>query len=584
MKDTGSIVHLLDDISILMEVNGDNPFRIRAYRKAAQVIQSTTEDIAALVKNKTLTTLNGIGPGIAETITEFCESGESKILNELRKKFPDGILEMLKVSGLGPAKVRILFDKLNLKTIDELQKACEKHQLQNLDGFGKKSEENILQGIFIRRRAQEHHLYPDAFSSANQIVSFILTITGVKDCEYVGSLRRRKEIIGDIDILVCSSEKERPAILQSILDHLKSEKILAHGDTKISCILENGIQCDIRIVNEKEYPFSLQYFTGSKEHNIELRSRANSFGLTLNEYGFSEFDKNKQKHKIPDCKDEKAIYVSLGLKYIPPELREGNGEIHAAEKSLPILVEEKDLKGAFHCHTTSSDGLNTLEEMSAEAQKLGWEFIGFADHSQSAVYAGGLSVQKVLSQIDFIDKLNAKKDENEKKLRRFKGVECDILPDGSLDYPDSLLKKLDYVVVSIHGKFKMTESEATKRIISALKNPYASILGHPTGRLLLERDGYPVNLREVIHAAADLGKSIEINAHPSRLDLDWRWVRYAKEKGVPICINPDAHSIRGLHDITYGVGIARKGWLEPKDVVNTWTIEAIISFFKKNKK
>ena len=579
MTDTESIAQMLNDISALMELNGDNLFRVRAYRKAAQVIRSTTEDILFLTKNKTLTMLDGIGPGIAETITEFVDSGKSKVLNGLRKKFPDGILEMLKVQGLGPAKIRILINTLNITTIDDLQKACEKHQLQELDGFGKKSEENILQGILLRKQSQDRHLYPVALSSANEIVTFIKMLDGVQRCEFVGSLRRKKEVIGDIDILVCSSDKQRVLIMQAILDHVKTKNILAHGDTKISFILENGMQCDIRIVNETEYPFALQYFTGSKEHNIEVRSRANSRGLTLNEYGFSEFGKKKPGQKIPECKDEKALYASLGLAFIPPELREGNGEIAAAEKNLPRLVEENDLKGAFHCHTTSSDGLNTLEEMSAEAQKIGWKFIGFADHSRSAVYAGGLSIEEVLSQIEFIDKLNA----GGKTIRRFKGVECDILTDGSLDYPDYLLKKLDYVVVSIHGKFKMTESEATKRIISAFKNRYATILGHPTGRLLLEREGYPVNLREVIHAAADLGKSIEINAHPSRLDLDWRWVRYAKDKGVPICINPDAHNVRGLKDITYGVGIARKGWLEPKDVVNTWTLEEIESFFKDHK-
>ncbi len=579
MTDTGSIARMLDDISLLMEVNGDNPFRVRAYRKAAQVIQSTTEDITVLAKNKSLTKLDGIGSGIAETITEFVESGESKVLDGLRKKFPDGILEMLKVQGLGPAKVRILFKKLNITTIDDLQKACEKHQLQDLDGFGKKSEENILQGISTRRQSEALHLYPVALSSANEVISFIQTIKGVKQCEYVGSLRRKKEVIGDIDILVCASEKERVYILQSILNKVKAKKILAQGDTKISFILENEIQCDIRIVNETEYPFALQYFTGSKEHNIEIRSRANSQGLTLNEYGFSQLDKKSSGQRIPDCKDEKALYASLGLSFIPPEMREGNGEINAAEKKLPRLVEEGDVKGAFHCHTTLSDGLNTLEEMSAEAQSLGWKFIGIADHSQSAVYAGGLSIEEVLAQIASIDQLNTAG----KKIRIFKGVECDILTDGSLDYPDHVLKELDYVVVSIHGKFKMTESEATKRIISALKSRYSTILGHPTGRLLLEREGYPVNLRDVIQAAADLGKSIEINAHPSRLDLDWRWVRYAKEKGVPICINPDAHNVRGLRDITYGIGIARKGWLEPQDVVNTWTLGAIESFFRNHK-
>jgi DNA polymerase (family 10) len=580
MMDAGSIAQKLEEIAVLMDVKGDNPFRVRAYRKAAETLKSTTEDIAASVKAGTLTKLEGVGPGIAETIKEIVRSGKSKVLSDLKKIFPDDIFDLLKIQGLGPAKVRILINQLNIKSVEELRKACEEHRIQGTEGFGKKTEENILQGIDLLKRSKERHLYPEALASALEVVSFIKQLKGVRQCEYAGSLRRKRETIGDIDILVCADEKNRTSILNSVIDHIKSQKILARGETKLSLILENGIQCDIRIVKGKEYPFALQYFTGSKEHNIEIRSRANSKGLTLNEYGFSEIDKKKKGVKIPVCKDETSLYVSLGLEFIPPELREGNGEVAAAGKKLPKLVEEKDLRGAFHCHTTSSDGLNTIEEMSAQAKKLGWEFIGFADHSQSAAYAGGLSIQEVLAQIGHIDELNA----GDRNFRRYKGVECDILPDGSLDYPDSLLEKLDYVVVSIHGKFKMTEAEATKRIITALKNPFAAILGHPTGRLLLEREGYPVDLREVIHAAADLGKSIEINAHPARLDLDWRWVRYAKEKGVPICINPDAHNIHGLQNLTYGVGIARKGWLEAKDVVNTWKADAIESFFKNHKR
>jgi DNA polymerase (family 10) len=347
-------------------------------------------------------------------------------------------------------------------------------------------------------------------------------------------------------------------------------------------VLKSGINCDLRIVEDAEYPFALNYFTGSKEHNVEMRSRARTYGLSLNEYAFSQIEgeKIRTNKAVPRCHTEEEIYKALDLVYVPPELRENMGEIEAAEKrALPKLIEEKDISGTFHCHTNYSDGVNTLEEMAEAAKKLGWSYLGIADHSKVAAYAGGLSEAKAKQQQKEIDKLNG----TLKEFRLFKGTEVDILADGSLDYSDKLLATFDYVVAAIHSRFKMTEVEATKRTIKALKNKHVTCIGHPTGRLLLSRDGYPINMIEVIDAASDYGKGIEINAHPFRLDLDWRFVKYAKRKKVPIFINPDAHSTEGLKDVFYGVGIARKGWLEPKDVVNAWDLRRVESFLSSHR-
>jgi DNA polymerase (family 10) len=369
--------------------------------------------------------------------------------------------------------------------------------------------------------------------------------------------------------------------MDAFVSHPGVRTVAAHGGTKSSVVLEAGLTCDLRIVGDGEFPFALNYFTGSKEHNVAMRSRARDRGWSLNEYGFSRIDPPPQgtkPRKPPVCRDEEALYAALGLAYVEPELREDNGEIEAAEAGkLPALVTMRDIRGTFHCHTTFSDGVNTLEEMAAGAQALGWEYLGIADHSRVAAYAGGLSEEKLKQQGKEIDALNARPG----KFRVFKGTECDILPDGTLDWPDRVLAGLDFVVASVHSSFRMSEADMTKRIIRAITNKHVTMLGHPTGRLLLAREGYPVDMLRVIDAAADHGTIIEINAHPSRLDLDWRLCRYAKEKGVMMAINPDAHTVDGLRDVLYGVGVARKGWLGTKDVLNTRTLAAVQSFLER---
>ena len=579
--DKKRIAEILDEMGTLLELKGDNPFRSRAFHNASQIISGVTEDLSTLVKSKSLTEIKGIGNALADIITDLVTTGVSKQHEELRSSIPKGVLELLHLQGLGPKKVKVLYETMNIKSTIELKKACEQKLLRSVEGFGAKTEENILKSINQRERSSDKHLYPQALESAEKIIRMLKDIKGIKRCDYAGSLRRRKEIIGDIDILVSAEDKRRAEILKKFTTYEEVESVLATGDTKASVILKNGIQCDLRLVKDAEYPFALNYFTGSKEHNVEVRSLARKYGWSLNEYGFTYIKeiKSSQKDKnIPSCDNEEDIYKALGLHYIPPEIRENTGEVEYAQKDvLPKLIELSDLRGTFHCHTTDSDGLSTLEQMVEAAKKLKWEYLGIADHSQVAAYAGGLSPEKVHAQIKQIDRMNEKCP----NFRIFKGTECDILSDGALDYSDKLLSEFDYVVASIHSKFKMTEDEATKRIIKALKNKHVTILGHPTGRLLLEREGYPVNMNKIIKAAADYGKAIEINSHPMRLDLDWRYVKYAKEKGVRIFINPDAHHVDGLNDVQYGIGIARKGWLEAKDVVNTWTTRQVIHFLER---
>ena len=579
--DKKQIAETLDEIGTLLELKGDNPFKCRAYHNASRIITALNKDLHELVSKNELRDIKGIGEALSEKITELVETGKLKYYDDLKNSLPPGLLEMLHIQGLGPKKVKILYDKLGIKSIDQLKLAAVEHKLAKLDGFGEKTEENILKGIELLKTHIDKHLYPNANDAADRILDVIRKQKGVIRCEIAGSLRRRKEIIGDIDILVSAKQSAITTIMDLFTKHSDVDKVIAKGDTKSSVLLKSAINCDLRIVEDEEYPFALAYFTGSKEHNVELRSLAKTFGWSLNEYGFSKIGAEESRGKVKriiECITEEAIYNALKLTYIPPELRENMGEIESAKKNnLPKLIEEKDLCGSFHCHTVASDGMNTLEEMAKGAQELGWKYLGMADHSKSAAYAGGLSEEKVKLQVKEIEQLN----KSFVDFRLFTGTEADILPDGSLDWNDDILKRFDFVVAAIHSKFKMTEVEATKRIIKAMKNKYVTMIAHPTGRLLLERDGYPINMTDIINAAADYGKVIELNSHPMRFDIDWRYCKYAKEKGVKISINPDAHSINGLRDVYYGVGIARKGWLEKSDVLNTMNLKKILKYLDK---
>jgi len=575
--DKKRVAEILEEMGTILDLQGANPFRSRAFHNGAIIVGGLADDLAEIVRAKTLTEIDGIGKGLAQIIEDLVTTGKSDEYEALKRSIPPGLLDIMRIPGLGPKRIRLLHERLGIESVEDLKNAAEQHRLSDVEGFGEKMEQNILRRIERLKKSSDRHLLSTALTAATDVVEQLKRLPSVRQCEIAGSLRRRKETIGDIDIVVAAAEKDRPGIMESFVK--LGESRVARGDTKSSIVLKAGINCDLRIVTESEFPFAMNYFTGSKEHNVEMRSLARKKGWSLNEYGFSPVEEGSRK-KGPMCKDEAELYEFLGLRYIPPELRENMGEFDAArENRLPDLVEETDLQGTFHCHTDYSDGANTLEEMSEAVRKRGWKYWGVADHSRAAAYAGGMTVEKAKAQLKAIDALNKKLS----GVRIFKGIECDIMADGSLDYQDRVLAQYEYVIASIHGKFNMTEEEATKRLIKALKNKYVTMLGHPTGRVLLSRDGYPVNMAQVIQAAADYGKAIEINAHPYRLDLDWRLVRLAREKGVLIAINPDAHNVDGLNDVRYGIGVARKGWLEKKDVLNTWSPAELEGFFRKRK-
>ncbi len=567
------IAAILEEIGTILEIRGENVFKCRAFHNAARVLGTLSLDLHDAVSGGTLTAIPGIGKGLAPIISDLITSGKSEEYETIRASVPAGLLELVKIQGLGPKKIRILHGKLGIDSPGRLREAAEAGRLAALDGFGEKSQNNILRGLAMLEKSSGKRLLPEAESTAEALLGRLRALPGVAFCSVAGSLRRRKETVGDIDLLAGASAKKAAAILGAFSAFPEVASILASGPTKASVLLSSGIQCDLRVVSEGEYPFALQYFTGSKEHNVELRTLAGSLGLSLNEYGFSAAPKQPSpgprsagRGKIPVCDDEDGIYRALGLRPIPPELREATGEIRAAgDRTLPTLVSIDDLKGTFHCHTTYSDGRNSLREMVDAAIKFKWKYLGIADHSKAAAYAGGLKEKDVARQLGEIDAINR----DLRGFRVFSGTEVDILTDGTLDWSDRILERFDFVVASVHSKFSMTEAEATRRVIRALKNPRVTMLGHPTGRLLLEREGYPINLREVIDAAADHGTMIEINSNPRRLDLDWTFCRYAKEKGVLLVINPDAHWTGGLTDVRYGIDVARRGWLGPADIFNT---------------
>ncbi len=574
--DNKTVAEILEEIGTLLELKGENPFKCRAYHNASRIVASLMDDLKLLSESGGLKKIKGIGEGLAEKIVELIQTGKSEYHERLKNSLPPGLPDMLRIPGLGPKRIKVLYDKLNITSIEKLKEAAENKQLEKLEGFGEKIEENILKGIEQLKKHASKYLYPVAKESADKIISELKNIKSVIRIELAGSLRRKKEIIGDIDIVV--SATDAPRIMDAFVKHHDVAEVIAKGETKSSVILKNGINCDLRVVSEAEFPFALAYFTGSKEHNVEMRSVSKKFGLSLNEYGFSEIGaeetRGKAKQKIK-CKTESEIYKTLGLEFVPPELRENYGELEAASNwKLPNLIEEKDIRGTFHCHTKYSDGFNTLAEMAEASQKLGWEYLGIAEHSKSAAYAGGLDERMVKQQLEEIDYLN----KSYKNFRILKGIEVDILPDGSLDFANRILELFDFVICAIHTKFNMPEKDMTKRIIKGMKNKCVTMLAHPTGRLLLEREPYPVNMLEMIKAASDFGKIVEINAHPLRLDLDWRLCKYAKETGVKIAINPDAHNINSLTDVFYGVGIARKGWLEKSDVINTRSLKEITKY------
>jgi len=570
------IIDVLNEIADILELLNENPFRVRAYRNAARTLENLSESLENLIQEEKLEKLPGIGKDLSEKITTLFTKGKLPFFQELKKKIPKGLSELLEIEGLGPKKIASLYKK-GIKSSKELKKACEEGKIAKISGFGEKTQKNILSSQENIKRYSSRFLYFKALQIALPILEELKKQKSVEIADIAGSLRRKKETVGDIDFVAAANN---PKEVMKWFTSLKTvTKVLVKGDTKSSIKTTERIQIDLRIVKKEEYGYVLHHSTGSKEHNIHLRGLAKEKGLKISEWGI--VDKNKKSPITKKNPTEQDLYASLGLKYIPPELRENTGEIEAARKNkLPTLIEEKDILGVFHAHTTESDGKNSLEEMAKAAEKMGFQYLGISDHSKSSTQANGLDEKRLEKQISEIKKLNRSKTF---KTHLFSGIECDILGDGTLDFPDNILKMLDFVIVSIHRGFKGDEKTMTKRLIKAIENPHTTMVGHLTGRLLLKREPYHLNIPKVIDAAIANKKIIEINGQPQRLDMDWRHWHAASKKGLITSINPDAHSTDGLKFFSLGVNIARKGWLEKKHILNSWPLEKIISYLKKSK-
>jgi len=564
--DNREIASILQTIGHILEIQDENTFKVRAYHNAARAIEGLTADVRTLVEEETLGEIPGIGEALEEKITQLVTTGKLEYFEKLRKQVPAGLLEMLDIPSLGPKKVKVLWKERKITSIDELRKACEENKLLDLKGFGEKTQKKILEGIAFKSRNQGQYRLDQAMPVAKRLLEHLKSSKHVQRSSLAGSIRRWKEVVRDVDLLV--SSKNAVSVMEHFLQAEGIAEVLAKGETKTSVRLRDGMQVDLRVVSDEQFPYALNYFTGSKEHNVALRQVAQKKGLKLSEYGIFKGS------KILECKDEEEIYRRLGLPYFPPEMRENTGEL--ALEETPKLIGFQSLKGVFHTHSTWSDGTAEIEAMAETARSMGLRYMGLSDHSKAASYANGLDEARLAQQSKEIDRLNRKW----KDFRILKGLECDILPDGDLDLSPEVLGRLDFVIGSIHSRFDMPEKEMTDRVCRALANEHLDILGHATGRLLLSREGYKIDLDRVIDAAKKHRKIIELNAYPNRLDLDWIHCRRAKEKGVMLSINPDAHSTADLSNIEYGIATARRAWLEEGDVLNTRDLDAVCKILK----
>jgi DNA polymerase (family 10) len=566
------IADVLAEIGTLMELKGENPFKVRAYSAGARAIEGLERDeFEKLVAEGRIQSVRGIGEALAAKIAELHSTGRLEFLDKLKASIDPGLVEMLTIPGLGPKKIAALGRDLGVTSIAGLEQACKQGRVAELAGFGEKTQEKILAGIRNRQAYLKRHLWWDANKTSEPILAGLRALPQVSRAETAGSLRRCLETVGDLDFVVAATDVA--PVVRWFTGMAGVREVTASGETKASVRLKGGLQADLRIVPEQQFAFSLHHFTGSKDHNIQMRQRALDRGLSLSEWGLvpsagegTARDKAGHNESMA-ARDEKAIFAALGLAYIPPELREGMGEIEAAERGdIPRLVEQGEIRGALHNHTTESDGGSTLAEMTGAAEALGWDYLGIADHSKSSRQANGLDEERLLRQVAEIEALNRSR---RFRTRVFTGTECDILRDGRLDFDDAVLARLDYVVASVHSSFGQDEAVMTSRIVRALENPRVTVLGHLTGRLLLRREAYLVNADKVIDAAIANGVAMELNANPHRLDMDWRLWRKAAARGLKCMINPDAHDTEGLGFVAAGVNSARKGWLTRADVVNT---------------
>lgn len=581
--DKEQVAETLVEIGVLLELKGENPFKTRAYTNAARTLETLNEPLETLINENRLGQIKGIGAALQQKITELVTTGKLAYYEELKASLPPGLMSLLDLPGVGPKKVKILYEKLKVTSVDELEQACLAGKVAVLDGFGEKSQTKIIEGIKLRGTYASRHHLDQALAISEPILEALRTHPGVIRCSTAGSVRRCKEVIGDIDFL--ASSKTPTEVIDFFTRQPGVLSVSAKGETKASVVLAGGVQADLRVVTDTEFPFALAYFTGSKEHNIVMRQKAIQRGFRLSEYGlFRSSEETRDPALRIHCRTEEEIYQKLDLPYIPPELREDHGEFAAAEKNaLPRLLEWHELRGSLHNHSTWSDGHATLEEIAAHMENLGCAYWAITDHSKASFQAHGLSPERVAEQIIAVHNINEKLRAEGREFRLLTGTEVDILGDGTLDFAGSLLEKLEVVVASVHSGFTQNESEMTRRLIRAVQNPHVHMLGHLTGRLLLEREPYKVNVHAVIDACAETGTWIELNASPYRFDLDWRHWPYALSKGVKCVINCDAHRQEHAGFLRLGAGIARKGGLAKTDVINTLPLPQLRAALKKKR-
>jgi DNA polymerase (family 10) len=564
-----AIAHVLDQIGDLLELHGESRYKTAAYHNAARaVVALPVDDVRPLVRSGEMATVKGIGPATLAVITELAETGESSYFEQLREDTPEGLIEMLRVPGLGTSKIRAIHEGLGVDTLHELEEAARDGRLAKLPRFGAKTAEKILKGIAYLRETSAFVLYPHALAEARRLLAAIARHPDVERAEIAGSVRRKREVIRDIDIVAAC--QGAPATVAASLAHAPGVRdAIGVGGRSVSIRFVDGTLLHLHCTTPEEFAVALWRATGSAEHEREVRQLGAARGLT-----FVEDTLRDAGGRVIPIPDEPALYGALGIRYIEPELREGHGEVDAAARhALPSLITARDIRGVLHCHTNYSDGAATVGEMAAAAKARGWSYLGISDHSQSAFYAGGLSRDAVLAQHEEIDRVNQEMAD----FRVLKGIEADILADGRIDYDPELLAHFDYVIASVHSRFGMEQSAMTERVLRALDDPHVTVLGHPTGRLLLTREPYAIDMDAVLEKAAEVGVAVELNADPHRLDLDWRLCRAAKELGCTIEIGPDAHSTAGLDNVEIGVGIARKGWLEPSDVLNAKSADDVLA-------
>lgn len=566
------ISRIFNQVADLLEISEANPFRVRAYRNAARTVDDQPQSMKTMIEEgEDLSKLSGIGEDLADKIAEIVETGTLKMLEDLESELPGELPELMKVAQLGPKRVAALHKELGIDTLDDLSEAAKKKKVRELEGFGKKTEEKILQELERQEQSEARTLFPEAEQRVGPLVEYLEGIEGVKQVAVAGSYRRRKETVGDLDILVTC--KHDSPVMDRFADYEDVDEVLAKGKTKSTVILRGGLQVDLRVVPQVSYGAALYYFTGSKEHNIAVRKIAIDKGFKMNEYGVF---KGEEERIAGD--DEKKVFETVGLPFIEPELRENRGEVEAGrENKLPRLIEQEEIRGDLHAHTNATDGRAPLKDMVEAAVSLGYSYLAITDHSQAVAMARGFDRKRLEQQIDEIDKLN----DEYANFRILKGIEVDILKDGSLDLPDAVLEKLDLTVCSVHYELNLSAEKQTERIIRAMDNPNFNILGHPTDRLINERDPYRIDMDKIMDAALQRGCYMELNAHPDRLDLNDHHCRMARDKGVKVSIATDAHSTQGLKNMKYGINQARRGWLGPDDVINTRRVADLLKLLKR---